>query len=257
MKNFSAVIIVFFFLILLPSGFPQSMQRFVKTVIIDAGHGGKDPGTTGLSGIYEKEIVLNIALKVKEMLTENYDDLNIVLTRSTDEFVEVKQRGVIANESKGDLFVSIHCNAKKTEENDKSGFEIYLLDLARIQESILITKSQNLLYEFTGIMSDTSEKNLILTSLLANAYYKYSENFASVLQYTLATETNLESRGVMQAGYWVLLSASMPTVLVECGYLSNAKDEPYLKSAAGQQQIAKGIYKAIRLYKFDYEYANK
>jgi N-acetylmuramoyl-L-alanine amidase len=232
--------------------------RKIETIIIDPGHGGKDPGTTGLSGIYEKNVVLDIGLKVKSYLADGYGDIKVVMTRDKDEFIELKNRGVIANENDGDLFVSIHCNARKNEENDKNGFEIYLLDLARINEAIEITYSENKFPDFQNISLDTDRRILkrLESSLLQNVYMKNGTRFSDILQTEIIKGTKLESRGIRQAGFYVLLGASMPTVLIESGYLSNRSDEEYLKSEKGKNEIAKSIYKAIRYYKFDYDFEN-
>lgn len=236
---------------------PQNNDKRIFTVIIDAGHGGKDPGTTGLSGVYEKNIVLPIALKLKNNLAKEYDDMKIVLTREKDEFIELKQRGKIANSENGNLFVSIHCNAKKNEENDKSGFEIYLLDLNRVDEAKSITLDENKFIAFNEkVDSAYITQNKILASVYQQAYLGYSERFSTMIETEMIKGTSLPSRGHFQAGFWVLLSASMPTLLVECGYLSNKSDEEYLKSDRGQEEIAKSIFKAIRYFKMDYDFEN-
>ena len=246
-------LLILFTLLVLPFTVGQAGDQKLNSVIIDAGHGGKDPGTTGLSGIYEKMVVLSIVQKISKYLTAEYSDLKVTLTRDKDEFIELKNRGKIANSSEGDLFVSIHCNARKTDENDKYGFEIYVMDIARNNEALSITSQENKLLE--GLVKSKDEGLLIylMANVLQNSYMKMSERFSLILQSEMVKGTKLESRGVFQAGFYVLLGASMPTVLVECGYLSNKKDEEYLKSDKGQDDIAKSVYKAIRLFKFDFE----
>ena len=249
----------FILIILIPKNYTeiilaQNNGKKIETIILDAGHGGKDPGTIGLSGVFEKNIVLSIALKLKDILESEYSDLNVILTRAKDEFIELKDRGKIANDNNGNLFLSLHANYKKNDENDKNGFEIYILDLPKIQDALKVLMEQNNIFEFLRLRTDTSTNKFILASLLENGFFKYSRQFASIIQYSLATGVRLESRGVFQAGYYVLYGASMPSVLVECGYLSNINDEEYLKSDKGQTEVAKSIYKAIRLFKFDYDY---
>jgi N-acetylmuramoyl-L-alanine amidase len=237
---------------------PQnSNDKRIYTVIIDAGHGGKDPGTTGLSGVFEKNIVLPISIKLKNYLSKEYDDLKVVMTRDKDEFIELKKRGQIANSENGNLFISIHCNAKKNEENDKSGFEIYLLDLARVDEANKITLDENKFIAYNEKI-DTSylTQNKMLASVYQQAYLNYSERFSSMIETEMIKGTKLPGRGLFQAGFWVLLSASMPTVLVECGYLTNSTDEEYLKSEKGQDEIAKSIFKAVRYFKLEYDFEN-
>jgi N-acetylmuramoyl-L-alanine amidase len=232
--------------------------RKIQTVIIDPGHGGKDPGTIGLSGTYEKNVVLPISLKLKEYLSNGYGDLKIILTRDKDEFIELRNRGKIANENNGDLFISIHCNARKNDENDKNGFEIYMLDLNRLNEAIDITYNENYFLDIPKFTADTNKKKLnrIICSMAQNSFLKNEARFSNILQMELVKGTKLESRGVLQAGFFVLLGASMPTVLIESGYLSNKVEEEYLKSEKGQDEIAKSIYKSIRYFKFDYDYEN-
>jgi len=235
---------------------PLSDKR-VFTVIVDAGHGGKDPGTTGLSGVFERNIVLPIVLKINDLLTKEYSDVKVILTRGKDEFIELKNRGKIANNEGGNLFVSIHCNAKKNEENYKTGFEVYVLDLARVDEAKDITYEENK-FIARNEKPDSSyiEQRKIITSIYQQSYLKYSNRFAKIIETEMIKGSKLPSRGVFQAGFWVLLSASMPSVLVECGYLSNSSDEAYLKSEKGQTEIAKSIFKSIRYFKMDYDFEN-
>jgi len=235
---------------------PLSDKR-VFTVIIDAGHGGKDPGTTGISGVFERNVVLPIALKINDLLTKEYTDVKVILTRDKDEFIELKNRGKIANNDGGNLFVSIHCNAKKNEENDKSGFEIYVLDLARVDEATDITYEENkFIAKNEKPDSAYIEQRKIVASIYQQSYLKYSNRFAKIIETEMIKGSKIPSRGVFQAGFWVLLGPSMPSVLVECGYLSNTSDEAYLKSDKGQSEIAKSIFKSIRYFKMDYDFEN-
>jgi len=236
----------------------DSDGRKIEVVIIDAGHGGKDPGAIGVSGIHEKNINLAISLKLMDYLIKEYDDLEVVLTRDTDEYIELRERGKIANTHRGNLFISIHCNARKSEEIEKSGFEIYLLSLTRLDEASEITTDEN-----RFIIPDKNDSvaikyipNKILSSLILNSNFKNSERFAVILQSEFGKGTDLVSRGFYQAGFLVLVGASMPSVLVECGYLSDKEDEKYLNSESGQDDVAKSIYKAIRYFKFDYDFEN-
>lgn len=261
MKNLFKISLVLSLFVILYFLVPQKKvdsqnndDKRIYTVVIDAGHGGKDPGTIGKSGVYEKNIVLPIALKVREFLENDYTGIRVILTRDRDEFIEVKGRGQIANEEMGNLFISIHCNAKKNEENDKSGFEIYLLDVARYDEARNITYVENKF--FGNGIGYGAETNPLFSSLYNSAYTIYSGRYSKMLETELIRNTKLQSRGVFQAGFWVLLGASMPTVLVECGYLSNAADEEILKSDKGQTDIARSIYKSIRYFKMDYDFEN-
>jgi len=240
------------------TGVIYKQSKKLETIIIDAGHGGKDPGTIGVSGVYEKNIVLPIALKTKALLSKDYYDLKIILTRDKDEFIELKNRGKIANSNSGDLFVSIHCNSRKSDETDKNGFEVYIMDLARLNDATNITYTENKFLNFEK--KDTTRYkeyvDYLVTSMAQNSFLRNSERFASILQMEMGLDTKMESRGIFQAGFYVLVGASMPTMLIETGYLSNKSDEEYLNSSKGQNDIAKAIYKAVRLYKFDYDFEN-
>ncbi len=257
------IIFILIVLLLIPYSKVKTIERYkpgkkLETIILDAGHGGKDPGTIGLSGVYEKNIVLPITIKTKEFLSKDYYDLKIILTRDKDEFIELRNRGKIANSNGGDLFVSIHCNARKSEEFDKNGFEIYIMDLARLNDATNITYAENkyLGFEKNDTIVYKQQVEYLITSIAQNSFLKNSERIANILQMTLGLETKLESRGIYQAGFFVLVGASMPTMLIECGYLSNKNDEVYLSSQKGQSEIAKAIYKAIRLYKQDFDFEN-
>ena len=259
------VLIILVVLILIPDNFysqfvqKENSGKKIMTIIIDAGHGGKDPGTTGNSGVFEKNIVLPIALKLRDLITKDYNDVKVIMTRSKDEFIELKERGKIANSNNGDLFISIHCNYKKVDDNDKKGFEIYLSDLTRLKDAENYTRRENQNY-YPDLNDSTSEKykeySNIFVPLLQNAFQRQSERFADILNAEMIKNTILESRGFFQDAFFVLIGASMPSVLVECGFLSNRGDEFYLKSDRGQLEIAKAIYKSVRYFKLDYDFEN-
>lgn len=254
-KSFIYILIIHFFLFLPYEPSQSAYSEYGKkidVVIIDAGHGGKDPGTIGLSDYYEKNINLSIALKLKEYLIKEYNDVDVYLTRNQDEFIDLKSRGKFANDYRGNLFISIHCNAKKNEESNKKGFEIYILGTERAAEALEFIRNENPLFA-SGAQFIDSE---IIPSLTANAFMKYSEKFSLILQTELIKGTYLENRGIYQAGYYVLVASSMPAVLLECGYLTDKSDEEYLSSSKGQDDIAKSVYKSIRYFKFDYDYEN-
>jgi len=227
------------------------------TVIIDPGHGGKDPGTTGLSKVYEKDINLSIGLKLRNYLQNKYDDMLVIMTRDKDEFIELKDRGLIANQNEGDLFVSIHCNFKKKEENDKNGFEIYISDFTRLPEAEYYTKYQNPLFNSKDKDTNSNEWTEfsgLMIPIYQNIYQRWSERFAGILELEMTKNTVILSRGINQEGFFVLVGASMPVVLIESGFLSNKADESYLKSEKGQEDVAKAVYKSIVYYKMDFEF---
>lgn len=255
------VLVILIFSFNLNSQFIQKENsgKKIMTIILDAGHGGKDPGTTGTSGVFEKNIVLSIVLKVKELINKDYNDVKVVLTRNKDEFIELKDRGKIANSNNGDLFVSIHCNFKKKDDNDKKGYEIYLSDLTRLKDARDFTLKENQNFN-PDITDSTSTKYFeykdFFVPILQNAFLRQSERFAKILNVEMSKSTILESRGYFQDAFFVLIGASMPSILIECGFLSNRSDEIYLKTDRGQLEIAKAIYKSIRYYKLDYEFEN-
>lgn len=221
-------------------------------VVIDAGHGGKDPGTIGVSGIYEKDINLAVALKLGKLIQDNMKGVEVVYTRKTDTFVELYKRGKIANENGGKLFISIHCNAMPKKPSDTRGFEVYLLRPGRTDEAITIAELENSVIKYEddpAKYQKLNDENFILVSMAHSSYMRYSEMFSDILNQTWSSSVDIPSRGVKQAGFYVLVGASMPGVLIEAGYLSNKKDESYLNSVQGQNQVANAIYNSIATYR--------
>jgi len=227
-----------------------------NAVVIDAGHGGKDFGAIGVNGVREKDINLGIALKLGKLIEKNLKDLKVVYTRKNDSFVELFKRGKIANENDGRLFISLHCNSTPKKKSDASGFEIYLLRPGRTQEAIAIAERENSVIQFEDNpdrYQKLTDENFILVSMAHSSYMRYSEKFSGILNEMFSKDLSLTSRGVKQAGFYVLVGASMPSVLIESGFLSNKDDAKYLKSDKGQQEIAESIFNAIKKYKEDYE----
>jgi len=225
-------------------------------IVIDPGHGGKDPGAVGINNIKEKDINLKIALKLGELIKKNMRDVKVVYTRSTDEFVDLHKRGKIANEHNGKLFVSIHCNSTKKKPSGANGIEVYLLRPGRTKEAISIAERENSVIEYEddpGRYEKLTDENFILVSMAHSSYMKYSESFANMLNLQFKHNTKLKARGVKQAGFYVLVGASMPSVLIESGFISNKKDSKYLKSATDQQQLAEAMFGAIKEYRLYYK----
>ena len=221
------------------------------TIVIDPGHGGKDAGAIGLGGVKEKNINLGIALKLGKIIKKNLKNIKVVFTRKTDRFVELYKRGKIANEKHGDLFISIHCNSLRHKPDRTNGFEIYLLRPGRTKEAIRIAEYENSVIKYEddpAKYKKLTAENFILVSMARSAFMRYSEKFSDFLNQTYSRYTAIKSRGVKQAGFYVLVGASMPGVLVETGFLSNWRDVKYLASAKGQRAIAKAIYLAIKKY---------
>lgn len=228
-------------------------QSRLDVIYIDAGHGGKDPGAIGgKTGVYEKNIVLPISIKLGRMIEDKYPEIKIIYSRTTDEYSAVKDRTISANNQKAKLFVSIHANHKKLEESDKHGFEIYLLNKERFPEAVEFTMKQNYQIAFKQFGKDTMD-NFIFSNLAQAGYSRFSEYLASIIEISMLDHTELISRGVIQAGNWVTLGASMPSVLVEIGYLSDINNEKYLSSEKGQNDVAIALFNAFQNYKTLYE----
>ncbi len=224
-------------------------------VVIDAGHGGKDPGAIGVSGVKEKDVNLSIALKLGKLIEKNLPEIRVVYTRKKDEFVELYKRGKTANENGGKLFISIHCNSTEQKDISYRGFEVYLLRPGRTKEAIRIAEFENsvIKYEENPERYQTlTDENFILVSMAHSQYMRYSEQFADLLNQEWIGGVEIPSLGVKQAGFFVLVGASMPGVLIETGFLSNRKDESRLSSVEGQAEIAHAIFEAVKRYKEKY-----
>ncbi len=230
----------------------------LDVIVLDAGHGGKDPGTIGVTGVREKNVALGITLKLGALLQKNLKDVKIVYTRKTDRFVELYRRGQIANEAGGKLFISIHCNSMPKKPSRANGYEIYLLKPEKTERAIEIARTENDVIKLEDNYQKHYKENLtaedyIILTMAQNAYVKYSEKFAEVASECMAKYLKMRNSGVHQAGFLVLVGASMPNVLVETGYLSNRKEEKLLASKKGQQKIAYALYQGIKDYKQFYE----
>lgn len=225
-------------------------------VVIDAGHGGKDPGAIGVDKIKEKEITLAVALKLGKILRKEMPDVKVIYTRKDDSFIDLFKRGKIANENNGKLFISIHCNSTKKKSTDANGTEVYLLRPGRTADAIEIAETENSVIEYEDNpdrYEKLTDENFILVSMAHSSYMKYSEKFAELLDKEFDTNLKLNTRGVKQAGFYVLVGASMPSVLIETGFISNKDDAKFLKSKTGQQQLAESIFSAIKTYRSYYE----
>ncbi len=236
----------------------RSRQR-LDVIVIDAGHGGKDPGTIGVSRTREKDVTLAVALKLGAMIEKNMKDVKVVYTRKSDRFVELYRRTQIANEADGKLFVSIHCNSTERKPSTANGFEIYLLRPGKTESAARIAERENSVIQleegYEDRYKELTEENFILVTMRQSAFVRYSERFAEVATEAMANHLKIRNSGVKQAGFYVLVGASMPNVLVETGYLSNRSEERVLRSRDGQQKIAEALFEGIRHYKEVYEKA--
>lgn len=232
----------------------------IKTVVIDAGHGGKDSGCLGASA-FEKEITLNVALKLGKYIEDAFPDLNIVFTRTKDVFVELHERSAIANRNEADLFISIHCNSAGRNHRHVYGTETYVMGLHKSEanldvakrENAVIFQEQNYAENYNGFDPNEPSSH-ILFSLFQNAYREQSILFADKIEKQFAERANRKSRGVKEAGFLVLFNTSAPSVLVESGFLSNRNEEEFLRSTSGQNLIASAIYRAFKEYKTEVEF---
>lgn len=225
-------------------------------IVIDAGHGGKDPGAIGITGLKEKDVNLGIALELGKILKEKMPDVKVVQTRTKDKFVELYKRGKIANENGGKLFISIHANSLGRKNSKIRGFDVYLLRPGKTEKAIKIAEMENSVIKYEDNpqrYQALTDENFILVTMAHSAYLRYSERFAEILYKNWERELKVPARGVKQAGFLVLVGASMPSVLVETGFISNRKDEAYLKSKKGRRKIAGTIYESIVKYREFYE----
>ncbi len=227
----------------------------LDVIALDAGHGGKDPGAIGATGKYEKHVALGIVLKLGKLIEKNMPDVKVVYTRKTDVFVELDERGKIANQAGAKLFVSVHCNANLNKKAD--GSEVYLLGLHKTDAALGVAQRENAVIleesDYKTRYKNFTDENLIMITMAQNAFLQQSERLAEFVSANMAERTTLEPRGVKQAGFMVLWTPSMPSILVETGYITNADDEKFLTSDDGQQKIAQAIFEAIKKYRDDYE----
>ncbi len=230
-----------------------SQSYTVKTLVIDAGHGGKDPGALGKRS-YEKDIALKIALKLGEYIKENMPDVNIIYTRKTDIFVELDERADIANRNKADLFISLHMNSNVNK--DPFGTSTYVMGMHKAEDNFDVAKRENtvIMYEkdytlkYEGFDPESPE-SFIIFSLMQQQFLEQSLDFAGEIQKQFKVRAGRHDRGVHQAGILVLWKTGMPSVLVECGFISNPVEEKYLMTEYGQSIIASAIFRAFRDYK--------
>jgi len=237
--------------------FKQGNGSKVRVVVIDAGHGGRDPGAT-YRNIYEKDIALKLSLLLGKLIEDHYDDVKVVYTRKTDVFVDLFRRAAIANENNADLFISIHLNASRNTA--AHGFETWVMGNHKSEENLAVAKKENasILLEdnhsenYDGFDPNSTEAYIIF-SLFQNAFLHRSLKFAGFTQDKFRDWLKQEDRGVKQAGFLVLFRTAMPSVLVEAGFLSNEKDRRFVTSEKGQLYIAESIFKAFGRYKAEVE----
>lgn len=227
-------------------------DRFI--VVIDPGHGGNDPGAIGTRG-KEKNINLNVARKLGRLIEDNCNDTKVVYTRKSDIFVPLHRRAEIANNAKANLFISIHTNAVAKKNSYVKGTETYTLGLHRTEENLEVAKKENsvILIEddykqrYAGFNPNSSESYIIF-EFMQDKNMSQSVNFATLIQQNFKSYNRID-KGVHQAGFLVLRETSMPSVLIELGYISNPSEETYLLSDKGTTDLANAIYRAFINYK--------
>lgn len=229
-----------------------------RTIIIDPGHGGKDPGAHGKYS-KEKNVTLAIAKRLRSALNDRMPSLNVIMTRTTDEFIELHRRDDIASQHKGNLFISIHCNSSPQKVSSEHGVLLLVygyhrageqLEALRENSSIFIEKDYKTKYNGYG---QNSAINTIVLSNFQQKYRKECIRFADLVNHEFKKVDGRRSLGVREQGVLVLQQSAMPAVLIETGYINNPKDEAYLNSAEGQAEIVQSIIRAIKKYKESFE----
>lgn len=262
-RLFSALTLFALFLCGVQAASAQTSGRdpnHIRTVVLDAGHGGKDPGNLG-TGRYkttEKHVSLNVAKLVGKYITETYPDVKVIYTRDDDRFIELKERCNIANRAQADVFISIHCNANDSHE--PHGCETYAMGLHKTEANMRVAQAENaaiLLEEGHELKYDGYDpkdpESQIALSLRQNVYLGQSLELSRLIQEQFKVRVGRPDRGVKQAGFIVISYTTMPSVLVELGFLTNAKEEDYLQGEEGQDYMASAIYRAFKEYKSQVE----
>ena len=233
-----------------PKNSPKNFDNLVDVIVIDAGHGGQDYGAIGPTGLAEKDVVLDIALRLEKLLVK--EGFRVILTRKDDTFIPLADRTQIANSNGADLFISIHANSSR--KRNVSGSETYFLAQAKNDEARALASFENssLRYEQEN-PEELSDLDFILLDLVQNQFLKESSDLAYMIQENMGRKLPIVNRGVDQAGFFVLNKAYMPAVLVETAFISNKSEEKLLKSSAFKQKIAEGVLSSILNFKEKYE----
>lgn len=263
MKNLVTFILLGITFVMIPksTGINSTKEYKIKTLVIDAGHGGKDPGCHGKSH-KEAEITLKVATMLGNLVKKNLPEVKVIYTRKDNRFVELHDRAKIANKNNADFFISIHCNSNPNK--DVTGSETYTMGMHKSEgnlevakrENAVVLQEDNYLEKYEGF-DPSSPLAHILFMNFQNAYMENSVKFADKAERFMNEQTGMRSRGVRQAGFLVLWKTTMPSALVEIGFLSNQNDEKLIGTQTGQESIAEGIFKAFNSYKHDIENIKK
>lgn len=246
------------FILILTAFFRHDTTAAVKgpektwLVVIDAGHGGKDPGALGPSS-KEKDINLAIALKTGAYINKNIENVKVLYTRDTDVFVGLKERADFANKNKADLFISIHANWAPSKTT--KGTETFIMGISKDEQNLEVAMKENEVIQLEDDFSTRYEgfdpktpESYIMFTLMQNIYKEQSTSLASLVQNQFRQRAGRADRGVKQAGLLVLYMTSMPSILIETGFITNPDEEKYLLSKEGQEYIASAIFRATREY---------
>ena len=232
----------------------------IRTIVIDPGHGGKDSGTMGTKRfkIYEKHVALAVSLKLGEYIKNAFPEVDVVYTRDSDIFLELNERTELANNVGADLFISIHCDGFTNPS--PSGASVFVMGMSKlkanmdiaIRENSAIYMEDNYQQKYEGF-DPNSPESYIVFSLMQNTHLNQSLKIAEEVEKEFSTKANRKSRGVKQAPFYVISRTNMPSILIECGFLTNFKEEEYLHSEIGQEYIASAIFRGFRAYKENFE----
>lgn len=262
--NSSAKYFIFLLCALLFSPFIMYAQKKDFVLVLDAGHGGRDPGAAGRIS-KEKSITLAVVKKLGNLIEKNMQDVKVIYTRKTDIFIPLEQRATIANDNHADMFISVHVNAAKNKS--AYGVETYTLGLAKTKANLDVAMTENsvILLEddyktrYRGF-DPNSVDSYIMFEFMMDKYLDNSIAFATHIQNQFVCSAKRYDRGVRQAGFWVLHRSACPSVLIELGFISNYNEEIFLAGSAGQLEMAQAIYKAFEEYKKNHDkrlgYAN-
>ena len=250
-RDYTSIVMVFICTLVLVLSQTTTYAQDNFVVVLDAGHGGKDPGRPA-KNFSEKDIALNIVLKLGNKL-KGLEDVKVIYTRDNDVFVDLKERGRIANEADADLFVSIHCNAFS---NDASGTETYVLGLHANKQNFEVAKNENSVIflednyqeKYEGFDPNSPEAVIGMT-LMQEEFLDQSLSLASNIQTNFRDQLKRKDRGVKQAGFVVLHQTYMPSVLIETGFITNSSEGAFLNSKSGQDKVSGAIFSAIKSYK--------
>lgn len=222
------------------------------TLVIDPGHGGKDPGAVGKIS-QEKDLNLKLALRVGKLINEQYPDVNVVYTRSTDVFIPLQSRADIANKNNADLFISIHTNS--AESRVPNGVETFILGTEKMEKNLDVAMRENAVMKLESDYKTTyqgfdpnSIDSYIMFELMQNSYMDQSLQYATLVQEQFVGKLNRGDRGVRQAAFWVLLKTACPSILFEMGFISNPEEEKYLNRESAIDQMAQALVNAFGTY---------